>query len=80
MKTTLKRRFPTRSRPTQFGHLAMIYYPDRGYRMAVRLFREELKITAGLMEALEKAGYHDNQRMLSPRQVKVIERFLGEAG
>jgi hypothetical protein len=64
----------------QFGNLAMSYYPDRGYKRAVALFREELKITGGLQKALEELGYHENQRMLSPRQVKVIEEFIGEAG
>lgn len=66
------------SRPTQFGRLAQRYYPDRGYKRAVALFREELRLTGGLMEALVKVGYRDNQRMLSPRQVRVIEEFLGE--
>ena len=73
---TARKRF----RPTQFGRLALRYYPDRGYKRAVRLFREEIKITGGLQQALEALGYHDNQRMLTPRQVRVIEEFLGEAG
>ncbi len=63
----------------QFGHLAMLYYPDRGYRAAVRLFREELRITGGLHKALTAIGYHDNQRVLTHRQVKVIEEHIGEA-
>jgi hypothetical protein len=63
----------------QFGNLAMSYYPDRGYKRAVALFREELKITGGLQKALEELGYHENQRMLSPRQVRVIEEYLGES-
>lgn len=67
------------SRPTQFGRLAMRYYPDRGYKRAVSLFREEIRITGGLQEALYAIGYHDNQRMLTPRQVRVIEEFLGES-
>ena len=60
------------------GRLAQRYYPDRGYKRAVALFREELRLTGGLMEALVKVGYRDNQRMLTPRQVRVIEEFLGE--
>lgn len=63
---------------TQFGRLAMMYYPERAYSRALRLFRTELEQTRGLMNALRGAGYRDNQRMLSPRQVKVIERFLGK--
>ena len=63
----------------QFGRLAQRYYPDRGYKRAVALFREEIKITGGLQKALEQLGYHDSQRILSPRQVQVIEKYLGES-
>lgn len=63
----------------QFGNLAMSYYPDRGYKRAVALFREEIRITGGLQKALEELGYHENQRMLTPRQVRVIEEYLGES-
>ena len=69
-----------RMRPMQFGRLAMLYYPDHGYKRAVRLFRDEIKITGGLQEALKELGYHDKQRVLTARQVRVIEDFLGEAG
>ena len=67
------------SRPTQFGRLAQRYYPDRGYKRAVALFREELRLTGGLMDALVKVGYTENSRVLSPRQVRVIEEYLGES-
>ncbi len=67
------------SRPTQFGRLAQRYYPDRGYKRAVALFREEIRLTGGLMDALVKVGYTENSRVLSPRQVRVIEEHLGES-
>ena len=62
-----------------FGRLAMLYYPDRGYKRAVHLFRQELRETRGLLQALLDVGYKDNQRILTPRQVQVIEEYLGEA-
>ena len=62
----------------QFGKLAMLYYPDHSYKSAVHLFREELRITRGLYSALKAVGYKENKRKLSPRQVQVIERFIGE--
>ncbi|MBR4297817.1 MAG: DUF4248 domain-containing protein [Bacteroidaceae bacterium] len=65
---------------TPFGQLAMRYYPDRSYKHAIRLFREELRITRGLLKALKREGYNDRQRVMTRRQVKVIEAFLGEAG
>jgi hypothetical protein len=66
--------------PQQFGRLAMLYYPDRSYKRAVRLFREELRVTGGLLKALKREGYDERQRLLTRRQVKVIEEFIGEAG
>ena len=57
----------------------MLYYPDRGYKRAVHLFRQELRQTRGLYQALQAVGYRNNQRILTPRQVQVIEEYLGEA-
>ncbi len=62
-----------------FGRLAMLYYPDRGYKRAVHLFRQELRQTRGLLQALQDVGYKGNERILTPRQVQLIEDFLGEA-
>ena len=62
----------------QFGRLAMQYYPDRGYKAAVRAFRKEIELTRGLMSALTDTGYTSTQRLLSPRQVSIIEDHLGE--
>ena len=67
-------------RPTPFGSLAMLYYPDHSYKRAVHLFREEIRVSGGLLNALKRVGYDEHQRLLTRRQVKVIERFLGEAG
>ena len=61
-----------------FGALAQMYYPDRGERSAVRLFREELVLTRGLKEALEAVGYKPYCKVLTRGQVKTIVQFLGE--
>ena len=34
--------------------------------------------TRGLLQALQDVGYKGNERILTPRQVQVIEEFLGE--
>jgi hypothetical protein len=62
----------------QFGRLAMQYYPGRGYKAAVRAFRKEIEQTRGLMSALSDTGYTSTQRLLTPRQVCIIEDYLGE--
>ena len=64
---------------TQFGHLAMLYYPNLAYKAALRMFRKELEHTRDLFSALQDMGYEGKERLLSPRQVRVIEEYLGEA-
>lgn len=68
----------TRRHMGHFGRLAMLYYPDRGYKRAVHLFRQEIRETRGLYDALLDLGYKDNQRLLNKRQLEVIEDYLGE--
>mgnify|MGYP003474939291 CR=1 FL=1 len=76
-KGKARKRLLSRSK-YQFGNLAMRYYPDRGYKRAVHLFRQEIQLTRGLLEALQTIGYSEQQRILTPRQVQVIEEYLGE--
>ena len=68
----------TRRHMGHFGRLALLYYPERGYKRAVHLFRQELRETRGLLQALTDLGYRGNERILTPRQVQVIEDYLGE--
>lgn len=79
--TKPKSKYPHRlksRKKNQFGRLAMQYYPGRGYKAAVRAFRKEIEQTRGLMSALSDTGYTSTQRLLSPRQVSIIEDYLGE--
>jgi hypothetical protein len=81
MATTIKSdvsQVKSKADKMQFGNLAMLYYPDRTYKCALRLFRREFELTKGLLPALEAVGYRQNQRILSPRMIKVIEEYLGE--
>ena len=68
----------TRRHRGHFGLLAMLYYPHLSYKRAVHLFRDELRLTRGLLDALKAVGYRENQRVLTKRQVLVIEEYLGE--
>ena len=60
------------------GELAQLYYPDRDYQSATRLFRSELHETRGLWPAMEAVGYKDYTKVLTRSQVKTIVQFLGE--
>lgn len=77
-KTSTPRKRPISRKRNQFGNMAMRYYPGRGYKTAIRLMRKEIVLTRGLLEALQAAGYQEHQRLLTPRQVMIIEKFLGE--
>ncbi|MBO5871020.1 MAG: DUF4248 domain-containing protein, partial [Bacteroidaceae bacterium] len=57
-KGKARKRLLSRSK-YQFGNLAMRYYPGRGYKRAVHLFRQELEHTRGLLEALQAIGYRE---------------------
>ena len=77
-KTTRARARPKSRIRNQFGNLAMRYYPGRAYKTALKAFRQEIHDTRGLLQALRDAGYKENQRRLSPRQMQIIEDYLGE--
>ena len=62
----------------QFGNLAMRYYKGKNYKTALKSFRQEIRDTRGLFQALLDAGYRGNERILTPRQVQLIEDYLGE--
>jgi hypothetical protein len=62
----------------QFGNLAMRYYKGKNYKTALKSFRQEIRDTRGLLDALQAIGYRGNERILTPRQVQVIEDYLGE--
>ena len=62
----------------QFGNVAMRYYKGKNYKTALKSFRQEIRDTRGLFQALADLGYRDNQRLLNKRQLEVIEDYLGE--
>lgn len=72
------RKRPLNRSRLQFGNVARRYYKGRAYKSALKAFRQELRLTRGLFQALQDAGYRDNQRLLSKRQLEIIEDFLGE--
>lgn len=57
--------------------LAMAYFPDCSKKTASRLFAREIHGNAELMAELEATGYRRSQKQLSPKQVGIIEKYLG---
>ena len=51
----------------------------KNYKTALKAFSQEIREPRGVYQALADLGYRGNERILTPRQVQVIEEFLGEA-
>ena len=60
------------------GDLAQLYYPDRDYKSALRLFDKDLCCTRGLWNALRTQGYKPRDRLFTRSQVRIIVKYLGE--
>ena len=57
--------------------LAKVYFADYDKEVARRLLAREIHSKAELMAELETTGYRRSQKRLTPRQVSIIEKFLG---
>ena len=58
--------------------LAKIYFADcNSKEVARRLLAREIHTHADLMAELEATGYRRSQKRLTPKQVSIIEKYLG---
>lgn len=58
--------------------LAMLYNPHMSVREALRLLMRWIVRNEALCRELEEMGYRKNSKILTPREVEVITRYLGE--
>lgn len=58
--------------------LARLYFPGYDKEVSRRLFARELHTNSDLMADLVAAKYTKSQKKLSPRQVQIIYKHLGE--
>ena len=57
--------------------LAKVYFADYDKEVARRLLAREIHSKAELMAELETTGYRRTQKRLTPKQVSIIEKYLG---
>ena len=57
--------------------LAMAYFDGCSKKTASRLLAREIHSKADLMAELESTGYRRSQKRLTPKQVSIIEKYLG---
>ncbi|BEG99198.1 DUF4248 domain-containing protein [Bacteroides sedimenti] len=58
--------------------LAMLYNPHMSVREALRLLTRWMRRNEGLWCELQELGYRKSCKILTPREVEVITRHLGE--
>lgn len=58
--------------------LARAYFPDVSPTSAARLLNRELRHNLDLWQSLLHANYHPSQKRLTPLQIQIIYRYLGE--
>ena len=65
-------------RSLSFSELAQAYGPELSESAARKRLHEWLHFSPELMGRLQAAGYRERQRVLTPKQVKIIMEHLGE--
>ena len=68
------------SYPLKKSDLASLYFPDLAPHQACNRLRRWIIRCKELHEELLLSGYSPTQRFFTPRQVRLIIRYLGEPG
>ncbi|WP_165154749.1 DUF4248 domain-containing protein [Parabacteroides sp. ZJ-118] len=66
------------SLPLRKSELAARYFPELASHQACNRLRRWIVRCAELHDRLRETGYRPEQRILTPRQVGLIARYLGE--
>ena len=64
--------------PESKAQLAALYAPCLSERGALKRLQAWIDFNPRLARALERAGFRKHQKLLTPRQVDIIYRYLGE--
>jgi hypothetical protein len=64
--------------PESKAQLAALYAPCLSERGALKRLQAWIDFNPRLARALERAGFRKRQKLLTPRQVDIIYRYLGE--
>lgn len=60
------------------AELAHLYNPTTCIKVALQILRRWIMYNPPLLHELEEEGYRARNRLISPRQVATIVRYLGE--
>lgn len=60
------------------GELAALYMPDSAIEVARKHLCAWIKHNEALQEELKAAGYSPSAKLLTPKQVQIIFKYVGE--
>ena len=60
--------------------LAMLYNPGKCITPALQCFYRWIRMNKPLVAELEAVGYYKFRRSFTPREVRIIFKYLGEPG
>jgi len=61
-----------------YGELAQLYFPQITKQSATIQFRRWIRINNPLQKELTTYGFKKFQKMLTPKQVEIIIKYIGE--
>jgi hypothetical protein len=61
-----------------FGELAQLYFPNISKKSASAQLRRWIRINNPLQIELTSHGFRKFQKMLTPKQVEIIIKYIGE--
>ena len=64
--------------PESKAQLAALYAPCLSERGALKRLQAWIDFNPRLARALERAGFRKRQKLLTPRQVDIIYKYLGD--
>lgn len=60
------------------AELAMLYNPTQCITVALQTLSRWIKMNPALVEELTQAGYNKYRRAFTPKEVRIIVKYLGE--
>jgi hypothetical protein len=61
-----------------YSELAQLYFPSISKKSASNQFRKWIKFNQKLQRELNSTGFNPGQKILTPKQVEIMIRIIGE--
>lgn len=61
-----------------YGELALLYFPNNTPKSASVQLRTWIRLNEKLKNELKESGFATGKKILTPKQVEIIIKFIGE--